>query len=285
MRGARCGWALAHTPGASKEQVFIAVDLVEGTAEARQHEAGTWKSGLLEGPESRGGCADYTRLCQGEVLSPLNHRGKSEHHQMPQVRVRDSEKQVSRDPQGHRCAKRTERHRGPPSCWWSSALAHLLCGTGLGRCCSFAAPCCSLRERLPPRLGIQVDLGPWVQSVKPTSPHLSELEEEPEVLGLWSWASSVSFTTVHLVWQPGLPCPLQRALAQDTAGRKETVEAAGCASPACLRRPLHTQPGSWSLAPRFHHSFHLGRHKSLPTASAVQKCMSLHCPAPGCCRL
>lgn len=148
-----------------------------------------------------GGRQQYLVTAQPDIypMGPNWVRGgrRSEHPQLSQVRVRNSEKQVLRDPQWqHGHAERTESHRGPPPCPQSSALAL----QDQGHCCSSAASWWSLKERRQLSLGFQADLSLWVQ-VSDQGPliFLSEknlrrplalfclLTNDPGVLRFWSW--------------------------------------------------------------------------------------------------
>lgn len=77
-------------------------------------------------------------------------------------------------------------------------------------------------------LRLWTNLGPWVSSVKPVSPHLSPLEEQTRAPGLASsyskfpsglriLALGFRHPSPQPVWQLGWPCPLQEVPAQDRA--------------------------------------------------------------------
>ena len=118
MLGPACSWAASQETGSHDSQSWD-----RGTRGARQQEAGTWKCGVPSGMVEnrgveRGPNNTWLMLQLGTYLLGPNwmRDGRSVHHQVAWVRVRNSEKQFLRHPKSNRGpAERTERHRGPPA--------------------------------------------------------------------------------------------------------------------------------------------------------------------------
>lgn len=185
---------------------------------------------------------------------------------MSQVRVVDSGKWVLRDPNmdmGR--AERTEKHRGLPRLQPPSlapgfgapepeALLSLFCPLVAADGKSSAEP------RAPG--------GPGPVGAKCQTNIRSSFSARRTAGRLWSCSIFLKMTLGSWDSGPGLPlCPkpqpvwsgLQACslpsdgcwLRTQQGLTKETMEALGSSSPACLRKPLHKQQGSWSLVPRF----------------------------------